>query len=255
MPSPVLKTSILLALSLLASARPQDNQRYSGGFSIGVLKDWASSGNYLIYSCSSEAPVVKELLEDAYLYLQTAILSTDSAAYKAYFHSADPATITNILKYMTAGTNITDTRLVSTRPTLVCVNAIDPGLNVASKLCAEETNRILLQSPGTAYVFLCPAFFGKERTPQSKDCGVVSRDQTQLLMNTHVAHSQYGFLVRALAEIYIHKITHIGHARLPDETNVNKCLALPPDQAIRNPSSYALYVSSKSLFLSCFLRY
>ena len=250
MPSPVLKTSIFLALSLLASARPQTSQRHSGGFSIGVLKDWASSGNYLIYSCASQAPQVKELLEDSYLYLQTAILSTDSAAYKAYFHSADPAIITSVLKYMTAGTNMTDTRLVSSRPTLVCVNNIDPGLTTAWKLCAEEDNRVLLQSPGTAYVFLCPSFFGKKRTPQSTDCGVVSRDQTELLMNTHVAHSQYGFLVHALAGIYIRKITHIGNAPEPDELQVNKCLALPPDQAIRNPSSYALYVSSKSLFLS-----
>lgn len=254
--SSLLKTSIFLALSLLTSARPQSFQVHtSDGFRIGVLNDWVSSSNYLIYSCSSQAPEIKDLLEDAYLYLQTAILSTNTAPYRAFFRSADPAVITNVLGYMTNGTNMTDVMLGSSRPTLVCANPVDPGLGTVRKLCAEADNRILLQPPGTAYIFLCPSFFNKKRTPESSDCGVVSRDRTQLLMRTHIAQSQYGFLVHALADMYIRKITHIGHAREPDVKEVNKCLALPPDQAIHNPSSYAIYVSSKSLFLSHSLRY
>lgn len=251
--SPLLKTSIFLALPLLASARPQAFQVHSNeGFSIGRLNDWVSAGNYRIYSCASQASHVKDLLDDSYLYLQTAILSTNTAPYKAFFHAADPAPMTTVLGHMTNGTDLPDIVVGSSRPTIVCVNAIDPGIRTAWKLCLEADNRILLQPPGTVYVFLCPPFFNKERTPQSADCGVVSHDRTQLIMQTHTAHSQYGFLVHALADMYIRMTLDKGRAREADVKEVNECLALPPDQAMRNPSSYALYVSSKFLMFISF---
>lgn len=247
--SPLLKTAIFLGLSLLANARPQAFNVQSDGFTIGKVDDWVSSGNYLIYSCSSRAPGIKDLLVDSYLYLQNAILSTDTAPYKAFFHNAYPVPITQVLRHMADGTNMTDVVLKSSRPTIVCANPTDPGLSTAWKLCSEADNRILLQPPGTAYVFLCPSFFDKKRTPEHSDCATVSPDRTRLLMQTHIAQSQYGFLVHALADMYIRKITHFGHAREPDVREVNKCLALPPEKALRNPSSYAIYASSKSFFI------
>ncbi|KAL9133626.1 MAG: hypothetical protein Q9175_005194 [Cornicularia normoerica] len=244
MPSTLLKTSVLFTCLLLVHARPQDRAQ-AGGFAIGAVNDWASSGNYLIYSCASEAADVKNILDSTYLSLQTAILATDSAAYKAFFRSADPSSMTKVLNGITAGTNITTAGYGSRRPTMVCVNAIDPQIHTMWKLCQDSEDTVVIQPPETAIVFLCPIFFDRKPLPQSTDCGVVNHARTRLMQQSYIAGTQYGFLVQALADMYIRETMGGRSALGGDVRDENACLALPADQALMNPSSYAFYVSSK----------
>lgn len=60
-----------------------------------------------------------------------------------------------------------------------------------------------------------------------------------------MAGSQYGFLVQALADMNIRETAQGRKARGGDVRDENACLALPPDLALVNPSSYAFYVSSE----------
>ena len=242
MPSTLLTTILFFIFSLAASARPQDTEEGRvGGFTLGNVDDWVSIGNYLIYSCGSEAMDVKNALDMTYLLLQTAMLATDSAAYKAFFRSADPDSMTAVLKDITAGTNISTVRHGSRRPYLVCVNPTDKGIRTLWNLCQEGERTVVVQPPGTSIVFLCPIFFDISPLPQLSDCGMVNHASTALILRSHIAATQYGFLVQALTDMYIRQMRLTG-GQVVDE---NACLALPPDQALRNPSSYAFYASSK----------
>lgn len=244
MPSTLLKTSIFLAFLHFTSARPQ-TQTQAGSFAIGAVDDWASSGNYLIYSCGSEVPDVKNILDLTYLSLQTAMLSTDSAAYKAFFRTAPPSSLSVVLSAIAAGTNITTPSHGSRRPTVVCVNAMDPQIRTFWIICQHSEHTVVIQPPGTAIVFLCPIFFDRNPLPQPTDCGVVNHARTGLIAHNYIAGTQYGFLVQALADIYIRETRYGGKAVGGDVRDENACLALPPSQALMNPSSYAFYVSSK----------
>lgn len=244
MHSALVRASVLHAFLLLASARPQ-SQLQAGSWGIGGVDDWVSSGNYLIYSCSSEASVVKNILDQTYLSLQGAILATDSSAYKAFFRSADPGSMTAVLNAITAGTNITTAAHGSRRPTMVCVNPTDQHIHTFWKICHESEQTVVIQPPGTAIVFLCPLFFDRELYPRSAECGFVNFARTKLISHSYIAGSQYGFLMQALAAMYIRETTQGKAALGGDVRDVNTCLALPPDQALVNPSSYAYYVSSK----------
>lgn len=245
MPSTLLKRIAFLAfLLLLARARPQDQMR-GGAFRIGAVNDWVSSGNYLIYSCGSQAPDIKRVLDLTYLTLQTAILSTDSPAYNAFFRSAAPASVTAVLNRMSEGTNISTAYYGSRRPTVVCANALDDGIRTFWNICQGAEGTVVIQPPGTSIVFLCPSFFERAPLPLRADCGVVNHAGTRLLSHAYMAGSQYGFLVQALADMYIRETAQGRTARGGDVRDENACLALPPDLALVNPSSYAFYVSSE----------
>ncbi|CAF9928906.1 MAG: hypothetical protein ALECFALPRED_004169 [Alectoria fallacina] len=245
MSSTLLRTCLFLALLLpLARARPQDQERTSGGFSLGMVNDWVPSGNYLIYSCGSKAADVKNILDMTYLALQTAILSTDSAAYGAFFRTADPASVTAVLSNITAGAKIKTLRHGLRAPVLVCVNALDAGIRTFWNMCQESERTAVIQPPETSLVFLCPVFFDQKPLPLSTDCATVNHAGTAFLAHHYIAGAQYGFLVHALADMYIRQRVP-GRALGGDVGGENACLALPPDQALMNPSSYAYYVSCK----------
>ncbi len=244
MPSTLFQASVFLAFLFRAGARPQDQVR-AGSFAVGATNDWDSSGNYRIYSCGSEASDVKNILDRTYLSLQTAILATDSSAYKAFFRSADPASVIAVLTAITAGTNITDPIRGSRRPTMVCVNPVDSHIRSIWKICQDSDQTVIVQPPGTAILFLCPIFFSRELMPQSTECGVVNHANTALVSQSYIAGSQYGFLVQTLSEMYLRQMMRGKMAPGEDVRDPNACLVLPPAQALMNPSSYAFYVSSK----------
>ena len=239
-----LKTSVFLALIILASARPQVQQQ-AGAFSIGAVDDWVSSGNYRIYSCASEAQDVKNALDFTYLSLQTAIRATGGSAYRAFFRSADPGSVTAVLKAITEGKNVTTARYGSRRPIMACVNALDPNIRAFWKLCHDSEDTVVIQPPETAIVFLCPLFFSRKPLPLPADCGVVNHASTRLIPRSHINDSQYGFLVQALADIYIRQTLPGTVAQGGGVSDENACLALPPDLALKNSASYAYYASSK----------
>ena len=242
MPSRLVRTVVLLAFSLLVAAR-EGVRRQVSTWSTSTLDDWVSSGNYLIYSCASQAPVVQNLLDLTYLYLQTALLSTDGPAYRAFFRSTDPAAISTVLHAIAAGTNISTIWDGSKRPTLVCANAADPGILDLRNQCQYSPEVVLIQPFETSVVFLCPVFFQRPLSPSRDDCANVNYADTQLV-SRDVGATQYGFLVHALADMYIRQTMHSRAALQGDVTGENACLALPPAQAVRNPSSYAFFVSS-----------
>ena len=233
----------LLTFLLLAHARPQDVVSGSS-FAIGGVDDWDSAGNYLIYSCGSEATNVNILLDLTYLILQTAILSTDGSAYKAFFRSANPNSMTAVLKAITAGTNITTANHGSRRPTLVCANADDQHIRGYWNICSNSEGTVVIQPPATSIIFLCPNFFSLKPLPKPADCGVVNHAGTRLIPTNYIARTQFGFLVHVLVDMYLQNMGK-SKASGGDVRDENSCLALPPSQALTNPSSYVLYASSK----------
>lgn len=212
---------------------------------IGRVNDWSSSGNYLIYSCGSQVEDVKNILEFTYLFLQTAMRSTGGPAYKAFFRSADPNSVNAIINGITAGTNVTTKSHGSRRPNLVCANALDPGIRSFWNLCQDSPNTVLIQPPDTSIVFLCPIFFQRPTSPQSEECATVNRAKTKLISHSNIAGSQYSYMVLALADIYIRAALQGKMSLSVAVRDESHCLALPPDQALRNPSSYTFYASSK----------
>ena len=239
MPSPLLKPFILLALLLLAS------RSQSITFELGDVDAWVPSGNYRIYSCSSRVPDVKNALDSAYLYLQSVLLGTSSptykASYKAFFHSANPAPILNVLQSIVVGTNVMSSQFGSQRPTIACANEADPGLREVWDQCQSEHVVTQRYSGGNFIVFLCPRFFSYFLSPQSGDCGIINHMQTGFLKLARLADTQYSLLVAALADMYIQDTMHTKRTHVRD---VNECLALPPDLAVKNPFSYSVFVSS-----------
>lgn len=160
-----------------------------------------TSGNYTIFNCGPKSQDVVNLLDQTYLYLQTALLSTSKTApYKAFFRTASPAPV------------------ASERP--------------------------LIPVPRQLFL-LCPSFFELAPSPQQDDCAVVSHAETQFYARSYPPATQYGLLVRALADIYIRDLMP-GQAMPADKdvTDTNECLALPPARAVVNPSSYAFFASN-----------
>ena len=245
----ILQTTVVLALCLLASARPQTPVQLTSAWSIGNLKDWADSGNYRIYSCSSQVPEVKNLLDLTYLYVQTALLSTKTPAYKAFFRSADPAPVEAVLRAITAGTSINTKFHGIGRPTLVCANAIDPGIAAFWNLCKQPSVPTIMQPEGTSIIFLCPIFFRQALSPQATQCGIVNHAKTRMITQSFFPGTQYGALGQTLADMYI-KATMPGVTPLRGGLMTeNECLALPPDQAVRSSSSYAYFLLSQWFFV------
>ena len=245
----IIRTTVFLALILLASARPQ-TEWDADSWAVGMENDWVSSGNYRIYSCSSQAPDVKKLLDLTYLYLQNAILSTDGPAYKAYFHSANPARVQTVLRSITAGNNISTADHGSKQPTLVCLNEKDLGIAYFWNACKDKPRPIVSFPPKTSYVFLCPIFFEFPVSPDSDQCSAVNHANTRLLtdrLTGSIARRQTGLLILALADIYLRETgVNVLKGDVMDE---NAGLALPPNQAVKTASSYALFACSMSLAL------
>ena len=242
----LLKVCIFLAFPLFARARPQIQTHTDSHWVIGTRDDWASSGNYRIYSCGSQASNVKSILDFTYLYLQTAILSTDTPPYNAFFRTADPAPVTTVLHAITAGTNLTTLHHGLRRPALVCANAADPGIRTFWTMCQNSPETVLVQPPTTSIIFLCPIFFERPLSPTSNDCAAVNHAGTGLIPRTYIIGTQYGFLVKVLAEMYIRETMPMKAKLGGDVMDENACLALPPDQTVSSPSTYAYYVSSES---------
>ena len=253
----LLQKSVLLSFSLpviIALPRPDtdivDAQSDATRlYTVGEVDDWVSSGNYLVYSCGSAASNITTLLDFAYLFLQTAILSTNTPPYKAFFRSASPAQMTSVLTALTTGSNVTSTKYGPRRPTLVCVNPSDTGLINVYDLCKLPSSRPIYHDPDKPVVFLCPKFLTLPLSPSpTEDCGVVNEASTAFADNhDRVAATQYGHLVSGLADMYIWETLRMTRADVWDFRSENVCLMLPPGVAMRNPSSYAHYVSSECM--------
>ena len=248
MHSRFLRRFIFLYLTLLTAAHPQA-QKQSGSWTLGLVDDWVSSGNYLIYSCGSQATSIKDLLDLTYLYLQTAILSTNAPAYRAFFRTADPASATTLLTTITAGTNITTRRHGSKRPVLVCANESDLGIRSLWKLCQERTGTPWILPPGAAVVVLCPMFFKWPLSPQSDQCATVNHASTALVQKNGIAANQYSMLVFTLADLYMREKLSLLESPGGNIVFENACLELSPDQALKNPTSYMFFVSSECQLL------
>ena len=242
------KTYVVLAFSSLVTAT-QDVYTYYNvepGWSLGHVNDWVPSGNYRIYSCSSKASQVKNLLDSFYLWIQNAMLSTDTPAYRAFFRGAAPDPIIKVLEAIAAGSNITTVLFGGgfDPPTLVCVNEADPGIRTFWNKCQDE-KLITIRPLGSSLFLLCPHFFDLAPAASPQHCKVVNHASTRLIDDKEwIIGSQYGFFVQAFAAMYIPET--LGKKPLDAvPLEVNDCLALPPDQAVLNPSSYSYFTSSE----------
>ena len=233
--SPLFKAFMLFAIPIAALARLPAEGHWTGG----AVNDWVSSGNYLIYSCGSQAATVKNLLDLSYLYLQTAILSTNTPIYKAWFKSADPAFVKTVLTSMALGTNLTNSAQVSSRMTLICVNGRDPSLEAMWNVCSDP--RVLTASQiDPPVTFVCPRFFEMPTAPVNDDCLSVDTSPRRDGLN----NNQYKVLVGNLAELYLHEALGLSTSqKLRHIVGEWPCLRLSPFNALRNPGSYAYFAA------------
>lgn len=249
MHSSLLFPSLVLTFSLAALAQPQIKKRLEWAelpVSWEPVNDVWESDNYLIYFCGFQRGVVNNLLDDSKVYLQTALHSTKSAAYKAYFRSADPNRISAILAAIMAGGNITTYDAGSQHPSVVCVNDHDLGLVAEWTACEQDPNLAVIHNLEFGHFLLCPHFFELPPDPERKDCAVANHQGTGLAIRGAVHHAQYVQLVRVLAYIYIQEAKGIVGDTLKGQVGPDAaCLALPPDQSVWNAWSYALYAASE----------
>ena len=72
-------------------------------------------------------------------------------------------------------------------------------------------------------------------------CGTVNKIGTRLSYPYSMALTKYHALVHELAHVYIGSPSELGK----EVYEVNACMALPPDESIVNPQSYAYYASCR----------
>ena len=244
----ILQTSVVLALCLVAIARPERQRPEwrmpTPSYSIDQTDDSVFSGNYEIYSCSSQAYKVKNLLDLTWLSIQNALLSTNTPAYRAFFRTADPSSVKTILGAIAAGDNLTHEQLGPRHPTIVCVNADDPGLADMWGICSMRSQPLIIEV--SAIVFLCPFFLEKPVSPTAKDCGIVNLAGTRLGTYSNLIENQYNHLIRPLADMYIQELNPgVKKAISGKPRSENECLAMPPDESVKSAWSYGYFLSSK----------
>ena len=244
--SPLFKSLILLAITTAAQAAdiPAD-----GHWTRAAVNDWVPSGNYLIYSCGSQAPTVKSLLDYTWLFLQTALLSTNTLQYRAFFKYADPSFVKTILTSITLGTNITVSEHVSHQLTFICVNQGDPSLEPMWQACLNNANLLTASQYDPPAIFLCPNFFRITMAPVFDDCPIVNSARTGFSRNlgnsgVGLNRNQYKFAVQALAKHYIREALGLDEfTKLKDIGGEGPCVRLSEYDSLRNPSSHAYFAA------------
>ena len=239
MPLMLIRIFVFLAFNTIAFARVP-------AWTLGNVDDWVSSGVYLIYSCSSKAPIVQNLLDLTYRWTRTANLSMESPAYEAFFGNTNQGYVRYVLGCITSGCTVN-----GSRPTLVCVNEADAGIRTFWNQCHDSPKATIILPSDSTNLMLCPRFFGYSIGPQHENCGIVNHANTKLITQD-IDRTQYGYLIDALAYLYI----PIAMATIPLHGTVveeNACMNLAPDVAVRNPSNYAFFTSSKLSLSVCLL--
>ena len=211
--------------------------------------DVAYSGNYMIRQCGDQAPAVQALLDLTYKLLVQAMdllpspvgNGGGSTVFNAFFNGVDPAAVKAVYQLMIAGANYTNNGRPF-NPTIVCANDQDSGVMMrkAWEACLPNPGgpNIGLWATGTPFVFFCPIWTQLNPFPLPYMCGTVGRTNV-LTSPINLATTQYTNLVHELAHMYIENDLH-PEVRLP-----NDCIALPPDQSVRNPQNYAFYAGCK----------
>lgn len=102
---------------------------------MGAVDDFASIGNYPIYSCASRAPAVKDLLGFTYKNLKTALESTDSSAYKASSAPPKPPPYAASCRQSPPAGKVTTSDHGSMLPIIVCANDRDLSIKKFWRQC------------------------------------------------------------------------------------------------------------------------
>lgn len=177
--------------------------------------------------------------------IQIAMKSTNSSAYKAFFHTTPAATVISVLEKIATGANrFSEGRTLA--PTLRCITDFPglPAFAAVFQACIKDPsyNGFVVTFPPN--VFLCEKHFDAPSLPTSEDmCGTVSPDETRLnqpiSLRTRV---QYALLIASLASLYIPAVTGMAALGGSMDTDVNVFLQLPADQAVLSSNSYMLFV-------------
>ncbi|MCJ1242512.1 hypothetical protein MMC14_010520 [Varicellaria rhodocarpa] len=212
--------------------------------------DVVTSGNYEINSCGAQAPFVVEALHQTHDLLIEAIQSlpapigngSGTAAYNAFFKDVDPAKIKPIYQQIADGSNVT-IRGKQYLPTIVCSNEKNRRLAYVWKYCTPRSNEITIgiYLDSSPIILLCPIWSDVPVYSMPHMCGTVNRLGTRLSYPYSMALTKYHTLVHELAHVYIGSPLELGK----EVYEVNDCMALPPDESIVNPQSYAYYASCR----------
>ena len=237
MHSMLIKFLVFLALDTLAIARPQTS----------TPTDSITSGNYRITSCGPRAPAVKNRLALTYLWTKTANLSMKSPAYAAFFDNSNQPSVANAFECITEGYSVS-----GDIPNLVCVNNetdADAEMRWRWERC-QTYQDVLFLVEDTADIMLCPQFFEMTLGPQHSECPAVNSGNTGFIPSAKILVHQYGFLILALANLYIPKAT-TRPPLAPRVREVNECMGLKPEESVLNPPSYAYFTSCKLALEVC----
>lgn len=192
--------------------------------------DYTSHGNYMIQSCGAKAPQVGSILDQLAADIRLEFRSKGTtAAYRAFFGNdyLDPIEI--IFRQIQYGTSYT-TGHHTYRPTIICSNTVD---QYVWDFC--ELGHYAAWGGNTQLILLCPSFWTRPQYPTGDHCGTAHEASPD-----EFAQSQYAILVHELTHLYLKK-----PCLLPEVYRPIDCLALPADQAVRNPQSYTLFLASE----------
>lgn len=139
-------------------------------------------------------------------------------------------------------------------PRIACVAQDSASVYKSLKLDYDPWQRCLVGSPrstpiaafyaeGTAYLFLCPAYFVQKDKPDNSHCPVVHNNRFAGDPNALYKNYQVFTLIYGLARFYLGDNALDNDSDPPEQFDWNECVRLRVLDSIRNPTNLQIYTA------------
>ena len=154
---------------------------------------------------------------------------------------------------------------VPTAPRLACVNEdsaeeyknldldFDPWERCSTAGSPRSNPVTSFYADGTAYIFLCPAYFKQEAESGNRHCPIVHNDRFAGDPNVLYKKYQVYTLIYQLLRFQLGDNALDADSDPPEQLDWNECVRLNAVSSIRNPTNFQLYVACKYSFPNIFL--
>ena len=98
---------------------------------------------------------------------------------------------------------------------------------------------------GSSYIFLCPFFWSRLPAPTTQNCPRVIHNRfvgNRILLTDYKIY----ILIHEMVHFYLGYTSLTPHTFIPEQYQLNECVALDRTNSLRNPSNYQYYIASKS---------
>ena len=223
-----------------------------------LSRDYIKHRDYTIAECDGGEPgglaeQVSDLLDTMHNNLFTVMRETTKGRRSEYgfsnlWQSNEWLPIQNIYKKMynterVEGALAGYKSISDDRPVFICLQPHNTETYAAYQVCKNEIRLRAFQQPGNPNLIgLCPAFWALPANPPRAFCPYKGR-VTASFIGTALQLNQQSVLIHQLVKIYLdRKIIN------PEAFSLVDTLRLSPDEAYRNPSTWAYWYSCKFHF-------